>query len=62
MQENSRLEMKEKRNNNDHPWKKAFSWKTAKEQKENKIVIDKIEKKYDRKRSVENLKQDHSNS
>ncbi len=49
------MEMKEKRNNNDHPWKKAFSWKTVKEQKVNKIEIDKIEKKYDGKRSVGNL-------
>jgi len=42
--------MKEKRNNNEHPWKKAFSWKTVKEQKENKLEIDKIERKYDGKR------------
>jgi hypothetical protein len=44
--------MKEKRNNNDHPWKKAFSWKTVKEQKANKIEIDKIEEKHARENKV----------
>jgi len=31
-----------KRNNENHPWKKAFSWKTVKEQKETKNQMEKL--------------------
>ena len=42
--------MKQKRNNESHPWKKAFSWKQAKDEKERRKQIENIEKN-ERKRS-----------
>lgn len=47
--------MKEKRNNDNHPWKKPFSWKQAQVEKERRKEIEKIESKYDRKRSVKDV-------
>lgn len=37
--------MKSKRNNESHPWKKAFSAKQAKIERERRKEIEKIEKK-----------------
>ena len=57
--------MKEKRNNNNHPWKKAFSWQTSIDQKISKVEIDKIEKREaenDRKRSIKNIREGYDDS
>ncbi len=35
-----------KRNNTDHPWKNAFSWKQAKQEKEQRKEIELIERKH----------------
>ena len=54
-----------KRNNNNHPWKKAISWQTAIDQKINKEKIDKIEKREaenDRKRGIEITRKDYGNT
>lgn len=36
------MEPKPKRNNQNHPWKKAFSWNTAKAQKAVQKELEKI--------------------